>query len=247
MEHIIPVWMVRYQQSPDGEPGRLERWSVQRGRRDERSAYPTRGGSQKVRSVCSDCNNGWMSDLETQVQPLLEPLLRKNAIRLSEAEQTVVATWAVKTALVLGSTMGRYGVVREHYADFYNDRRPSAGTLVALAGGVDSRFSMVDFKPMRVTDVFGPMPFPQTAYAALISVGYLVVWVASWRDVPLPLPRLRPWEEPLVPIWPIMNPVVECPVKYVLDPSGIQALSNVAFRGEDVNPPKPSRSIIEAP
>jgi len=226
--------MLPYLTHPSGRAGELRRRVVERGRPDKTVSYRTRGGSQTVRSVCATCNNGWMSDLETEAQPLLEPLLKGEIIRLSEPEQMIAATWAVKTVLVLGTTVENR-VVAEFYKDFYSHRTPSEGTLVALAAGIDPAFGMVDFKPMRVTDVFGPMPYPQNAYVSLICAGRLVVWVASWREIPLPLPRLSEWEDPLTPIWPVMNPVASCPEKYVLDPRGIQELAEVAFLGRDVN------------
>lgn len=50
--------------------------------------------------VCPRCNNGWMSRLETAVQPILRPLVLGKHARLTEDEITTLATWATKTALV---------------------------------------------------------------------------------------------------------------------------------------------------
>lgn len=30
----------------------------------------------KLKRVCDDCNNNWMSDLEDRTRPLMEPLIR---------------------------------------------------------------------------------------------------------------------------------------------------------------------------
>lgn len=58
----------------------------------------------RIREVCRDCNNGWMSRLEVSAQPLLERLWTPSyvfgATTLSVAESIVVATWATKTAWV---------------------------------------------------------------------------------------------------------------------------------------------------
>jgi hypothetical protein len=66
-------------------------------------------GSRKnfrVRSVCGDCNGGWMSKLEQDSKPTIGPLLRGSDIvtPIDTAQQSVVARWAVKTAMVNETT-----------------------------------------------------------------------------------------------------------------------------------------------
>lgn len=55
----------------------------------------------KIRCVCDQCNNGWMSRLENRVQPLLQPLVTGESGSLDMGGQTEIAIWAVKTAMVL--------------------------------------------------------------------------------------------------------------------------------------------------
>jgi hypothetical protein len=72
----------------------------------------TRGFSRELRglpgihpamtgSVCEQCNVGWMSTLEHQVSPILTPLILGEKRQLSEADQELAATWAIKTAITL--------------------------------------------------------------------------------------------------------------------------------------------------
>lgn len=54
-------------------------------------------------SVCAECNSGWMSTIETQVDPIFEKLTTGTDIRfLSPEEVETLARWAGKTAIVLG-------------------------------------------------------------------------------------------------------------------------------------------------
>jgi hypothetical protein len=54
------------------------------------------------KAVCQTCNNGWMRDLENDFVALLGPQLRnERAARLNPDAQERVATWAIKTALLL--------------------------------------------------------------------------------------------------------------------------------------------------
>ena len=54
-------------------------------------------------SVCSQCNNGWMSRLETDVDPIIDKLRRGTDFNLlSRGEVEILARWTGKTAIVLG-------------------------------------------------------------------------------------------------------------------------------------------------
>jgi hypothetical protein len=67
------------------------------------------------RSVCAKCNNGWMSRLEQEVDPIIDKLVGGtdfNQLSLSEVE--TLARWAGKTAIVLGYLTPFPAIVPEH-------------------------------------------------------------------------------------------------------------------------------------
>jgi hypothetical protein len=53
--------------------------------------------------VCSQCNAGWMSDLENKAKPILLPLIgqERTIFGLSEPACLIAARWAIKTAVIL--------------------------------------------------------------------------------------------------------------------------------------------------
>jgi hypothetical protein len=54
-------------------------------------------------SVCAECNNGWMSKLETQVDPIFQKLTTGTDISsLSPEKIEILARWTGKTSIVLG-------------------------------------------------------------------------------------------------------------------------------------------------
>jgi hypothetical protein len=66
------------------------------------------------RSVCANCNNGWMSQLEVAVSPVFDKLTGGTDLNLlSASEVETVARWAGKTAIVLGYLMPYPAVVPE--------------------------------------------------------------------------------------------------------------------------------------
>jgi hypothetical protein len=57
----------------------------------------------KVKRVCAQCNNHWMSRLE-EAKDVLLPVIRGQVKQIPEAQQQLVATWAVKTVMMLQFT-----------------------------------------------------------------------------------------------------------------------------------------------
>lgn len=74
--------------------------------RMKNSEWTDHGGLKKnlqivVKSVCANCNNGWMAKIEDLTKPILEPMIRGESVRLKWFDQVVLATWFVKSALTL--------------------------------------------------------------------------------------------------------------------------------------------------
>ncbi len=78
------------------EAGRVE---AQRGRQAPFS-WRTARGKLPVKFVCTSCNSGWMSRLENRVKPIVEGLLSDNGVTFDSSDQTSLAMWAVKNAMV---------------------------------------------------------------------------------------------------------------------------------------------------
>ena len=74
---------------------------------------PSPYGPRRIRSldltapICVTCNNRWLAVLENDVQPVLAPLIRGEERTLAPREQQLLATWAVKTTLMLDLWTGK--------------------------------------------------------------------------------------------------------------------------------------------
>lgn len=56
--------------------------------------------SQRLQIVCGPCNSGWMSQLQTQVRPHLEPLVLGNWTPMDLRSQNILASWATMFTMV---------------------------------------------------------------------------------------------------------------------------------------------------
>lgn len=59
----------------------------------------------QIQCVCggtaTSCNSGWMKAIEDAAQPVLEPLILGQSATLSEADQKLIATWAILKVTVV--------------------------------------------------------------------------------------------------------------------------------------------------
>lgn len=94
-EHLFADW-VRSRSKFD----RLHMFMADENGANEQRAPPL--GNLEVKVVCKDCNNGWMSQLETAVAPVMLRLFDGTRVdRLADQERETIARWAGKTAIVL--------------------------------------------------------------------------------------------------------------------------------------------------
>ncbi len=85
--------------------------------------------------VCERCNNGWMSELESQAKPYLEPMLRGHGRALHQAGIETLATWALKTSMMVEHLHGakRHVIPAEEYAYLFEHGEPSDRVRVWMA------------------------------------------------------------------------------------------------------------------
>ena len=65
---------------------------------------PSRHLNVTTKTVCRDCNSGWLSDFENRFKPLATPLIvgeRTVALALSPESRALLAAWAYKMAMLL--------------------------------------------------------------------------------------------------------------------------------------------------
>lgn len=129
-EHVLPLWLSEHLNVTS-----LAVSSVM----DAASRQWTAKGSfgLTVGAFCKHtCNEGWMSDLEQAVKPILGPLALGQRIEMSPTDQALLAAWVWKTSLTVHAThpRSRTSPDREEYRRFFRDRTPPAHAAVWVGG-----------------------------------------------------------------------------------------------------------------
>lgn len=106
-EHVFPDWLNGVFGTADDAPYDVSWTQGFTGQPDTRRTYGSRVIDQTVKTVCVDCNTGWMSRLEDQARPALTALIRDESRTLTAQDQVTLAAWAAMKAIVAEDLGGR--------------------------------------------------------------------------------------------------------------------------------------------
>ena len=132
-EHVFGDWVSRFYRAaalPGDFHGKAQIFD-EGGNLKEFAAIPFQ---QVVKVPCEKCNTGWMRQLEDGVNSFVKPMLGGESIVLRPTRQKLLATWCVKTALVMDHLHPKARVVPDsHYRELcaYN-KRPLGTSFVNI-------------------------------------------------------------------------------------------------------------------
>ena len=139
LEHVLPQWLLRCV-SPDTEgafPVQAAKYVEGQGNSDERSFISL---NFKARIVCVQCNTGWMSDLESEVDQILKPLTGKQFPVLAAAyfdelrkHAPLISRWLTKTALNTSMALPGKKRLSASYADEIMRGNSPSGVWIDVA------------------------------------------------------------------------------------------------------------------
>lgn len=199
-EHAIPAWVGKHL----GQGPVTHNYIPWKADAPARS-YKARKLSIEARAVCESCNSGWMSDLEKDVGPVLGPLIDGEERVLGATARELLASWAVKTILMVQEAMSSDSRVSSaaEYDDFYARRRPPRDAHLWLAASAERHAGSTGPLPLTLTrDGHRPESF----WAAFLYLGH-AVFVVVGPGLSSP-PALRPdYSGWVVSLWPGLEPV----------------------------------------
>ncbi len=169
----------------------------------------------KSMCVCRECNNGWMSCLESTSKPLIGSLMHDVSLWLQTAQQSAVAAWSMKTAMVVES-VARHG--RTPCYSRQQRERLRADSLIPMRTNIWlARFSgssIGAFGSDIWLDLEG-VPKAANGCAITLIIGHLAIQILSahvrpeYNDSAIEVrPMDGPWDRLLARIWPVGSTVI---------------------------------------
>jgi len=173
----------------------------------------------KAKCVCEACNGGWMSELEGEARPYLEPMIRDQKVVLSAEAQRIVGAWACLKAVVARYAHSPPEPVEREWLDWlYAHHRPPPSWYVWMTsynGG-----HPIYYEGHDITVEFPGVDHVRTPHGLLTTIvaGYLALKVLGIR-VGSPQSRGR---DSLIRIWPPSDISVYWSSENPLDDSTLQ-------------------------
>jgi hypothetical protein len=174
-------------------------------------SWPTKSPAIRVKRVCGECNNGWMSRLENRAKPVIDSLIddRLDALHLKSMQS--IAAWAVKTAMVLESALPppEWFFTDQERERLRIDELLPRWTSVWIAKCVEHSGMYSACKRLRGTE--SVRDGSVTASVTTMAFGSLAIQTRTLRvrsGVP-PNPtvtvaeRSGPWDQLTLQVWPV--------------------------------------------
>lgn len=205
-EDVWPKWLLKLLRTSANEKVPIKtRWFQQ-----PPKEWLTADSALKVKNVCSECNNGWMSQLESEAKPVLSPMILGGAVTLTATQQQKIAAWFTKCAMVFDS-MGKGEIFydaldRHHLRNTSDPVLDSTRIWLGMYSEPNGIRASENHRTLMKTNLSRR---PIKIHVFTMSIGHLVLQLTSLKMVhieDLPESTLStkgpPMIEALVLIWP---------------------------------------------
>jgi hypothetical protein len=233
-EDVWPKWLMK--QIGGSKTGRIKAERIGLAPRSWNAGHHT------IKFVCAHCNNGWMSQLEDRVKPIVMALFGDGPVILDNNDQVILAVWSIKNAMVfeaLRSTRLWFFDETER-RNLRETQQPTPRISVWIAKCVDNKgifCSGIDLKGDTV-----PNAENLKAYVTTMGFGPLGIQVVSIKtpdtiaqniNITTDL-RPGPWDRISIRIWPLQQDRVIWPASMGL--SGDLGLTKFSERWNPITP-----------
>lgn len=150
------------------------------------------GESLVFGSICEDCNNGWMSNLEVEFKKIfLQIESDYNYLhQLNKIDRQTISIWGLKTAMMINAgTNYRQIIPNDHFEHLYKHRTPPRNTKVDI--GIintedklkweQSNFQMEVCMNTKYEDL-DPYESTRDSYIVTLQLKNLGIKISHYRD-----------------------------------------------------------------
>jgi hypothetical protein len=171
-----------------------------------------------VAPICGSCNNRWLSVLEKDVQRILSPMIlgpqpgEPLRLPLTANEQELLATWAVKTALMIDFCGKNAPVVPAYYYQQLRMYRKALPNMVVLAAAYNGK-QHVAFGAHGSLHLNITPSQPPNAFMTLFTVYRVIFKVFGYigTEVPQNVMYDSAFDHGVSRIWPATGHSIEWP------------------------------------
>lgn len=164
--------------------------------------------------------------MENDVSAIARPMLCGDFVYLDKSKQSLLATWATKTAYMIDRLTDRI-VPRGYPMDLAIRRQPPNGTRVWLGAYDGSLAASAALEPLALGAVSGESQRAANGYAATFTAHKIAFQVVGHftRGETTVKDQRHGLREGIVQIWPVQDSEVTWPPKLIMSDAWISALA----------------------
>ncbi|WP_145727884.1 hypothetical protein [Nitrospirillum viridazoti] len=239
-EHLWSTWLARTGLIPLLSEHVELRGTKPRNSNPVISKFDKQGGAQtkRVKVVCTNCNNTWMSRREKDVKPYLIPLIKGEKADLTEIAQTTIAQWIFMKVLVAENDVYRHYAPDPIFNQITRDSFRISGKIpkgVKIGIGIhtgEEKWSL-GFQRHAAGLISSPTPpepsfnnlRPKNIQTVTWGIGKLIIYFSAVLDPGME--RILTWNPdwPLIQIWPRSVLIRPWPPTRTFHPTAIDRLA----------------------
>jgi hypothetical protein len=196
----------------------------------ENRKWLSSGPDFTAKIVCDTCNHGWMSDLESEAQPWLTPMIAGRAQTLEAAALRTCARWAMKTAMTIDrcAATSYQSIPASRYPLFYEKQQPSLGVSIWIGGST----ALGGFWAQNQTPTLATARGVVQGYALTLRFRHLVFHLLGIEGNYLPSPEIGgKLGQAFTRIWPMVWGNVQWPPNLLLSEAEAEQLGKLLGEG----------------
>lgn len=218
-EHLLPQWLQRILPSDEPVVHFRETGGI------EMPQWERKPFREKAKFVCKTCNQGWMSELESEAKPILTPAITRDQLpyAFDLLGQWIAARWAVKTIYVMQASLPLAPPI--HPTLLMLNFKPPPQVTVWIGSHARARDDPINScylqKPLAMSgDEGGAMKSIDFGYMSFLAVGGISFLVVEHRFdsyVECVLGAEHPFSDMFIKLWPRSRSVLGWPPYVMAD------------------------------
>jgi hypothetical protein len=218
-EHLLPQWLQRILPSEEPVVHFRETGGI------EAPQWERKPFREKAKFVCKTCNQGWMSELESEAKPILTPAITRDQLpyEFDLVAQWIAARWAVKTVYVMQASLPIAPPIRPTLL-MLNFKPPPQAT-VWIGSHARAREDPINScyvqKPLEMNadqdGVRKSIDFGYMSFLAVGGISFLVVEHRFDSYVEAVLGAENPFSDMFIKLWPRTRRILSWPPQVMAD------------------------------